>query len=207
MIRVRSRIPIAAAIVAVAVVAATGAAMRPFSPAPPAGVADYSRIDSEIVVNASAADAWKCWSTTEGAQSFFAPKCQIEPHPGGAFEIWFMPTAPAGQRGAEDLKVLSALPGEMISFEWSAPPKFAHARPQKTWVVVTFHPLDDSHTRVRLVHLGWDEMKAKNPDHVSEWNEVRGYFENAWPMVLGWMKRRFDEGPRFDAKGAVLWKE
>jgi hypothetical protein len=103
--------------------------------------------------------------------------------------------------------VLSVLPGEMFSYEWSAPPQFAHARPQRTWVVLTFHAVDATHTRLRLVHLGWDEMKAKNPDHAEEWDKVREYFQKAWPYVLGNLQRRFDEGPRWDAQGKSLWKE
>ena len=167
---------------------------------------EYSRIEVMETVAAPLADAWRSWSTSAGAMEFFAPHAEIEPHPGGPFEIWFMPDAPAGQRGAEGLKVLSVLPGEMISFEWNAPPKFAHARPQKTWVVVTFQSIDANHTRVRLVHLGWDEMKAKNPDHIAEWDQVTAYFEAAWPKVLGWMKQRFEEGPRWSADGQPLWK-
>src|SRR4029450_2814801 len=116
---------------------------------------EYSRIEVMETVAAPLADAWRCWSTTPGPLDFFPPRPEIEPHPGGPFEIWFMPANPPGQRGAEGLKVLSVLPGEMISFEWNAPPKFEHARPQKTWVVVTFHSVDAAHTRVRLVHLGW----------------------------------------------------
>lgn len=169
-------------------------------------VREYSKIEVEQVVAAPVADAWRCWSTSAGAMTFFAPHAEIEAHPGGPFEIWFMPSNPPGQRGAEDLKVLSVLPGEMISFEWNAPPQFAHARPQKTWVVVTFDSIDADHTRVRLVHLGWDEMKSKNPDHSAEWDQVKAYFEAAWPRVLGWMKQRFEEGPRWSAKGQPLWK-
>ena len=167
---------------------------------------EYSRIEVMETVAAPLADAWRSWSTSAGAMEFFAPHAEIEPHPGGPFEIWFMPANPPGQRGAEGLKVLSVLPGEMISFEWNAPPKFEHARPQKTWVVVTFQSIDANHTRVRLVHLGWDEMKAKNPDHIAEWDQVTAYFEAAWPKVLGWMKQRFEEGPRWSADGQPLWK-
>ena len=166
----------------------------------------YSKIEVETTIAASIAEAWACWSTSEGAMTFFAPHAEIEPHPGGPFEIWFMPSNAPGQRGAEGLKVLSVLPGEMISFEWNAPPQFAHARPQKTWVVVTFRSVDSNHTRVRLVHLGWDEMKSKNPDHVAEWDQVKAYFEAAWPKVLSWMKQRFEEGPRWSADGQPLWR-
>jgi uncharacterized protein YndB with AHSA1/START domain len=169
-------------------------------------LAEYAKVECETVVAAPLADAWSCWSTAEGAQTFFAPRAQIEPRPGGPFEIWFNPSGKPGERGAEDLHVLSALPGEMISFEWSAPPQFAHARPLRTWVVVTFNVIDDRHTRVRLVHLGFDEMKALHPEHAQEWDSVREYFAKAWPYVLASLKRRFEEGPRWDDKGAERWQ-
>ncbi len=198
------------ALIALAATMGLAASRQEAKPAPRAtgdSIRNYSKIEVDTVVAAPLADAWHCWSTTEGSQSFFAPHTEIDARPGGPFEIWFNPTGKPGERGAEDLNVLSVLPGEMISFEWNAPPKFAHARPQKTWVVVTFTPVDDQHTRVRLVHLGWDEMKAKNPDHVKEWDDVKAYFETAWPMVLGWMKTRFEKGPRWDAQGDSLWQE
>src|SRR5690242_8024887 len=68
---------------------------------------DYTKIEVETAVAAPLVDAWKCWSTTEGARSFFAPHAEIEPHPGGPFEIWFNPGGAPGERGAEGLKVLS----------------------------------------------------------------------------------------------------
>ena len=168
--------------------------------------ASSTSIDCSVIINGALDNVWRCWTTSEGAQTFFAPRCEIDPVPGGAFEVWFTPENPPGQRGAEDLRVLSVLPGEMLSFEWSAPPQFAHARPQRTWVVVTFQDLDGSRTRVRLVHLGWDEMKAKNPVHAAEWDQVREYFSKAWPYVLNSLKRRFDEGPRWDRDGQERWK-
>jgi uncharacterized protein YndB with AHSA1/START domain len=183
---------------------AAGAALRGVGAQSPDST---TKIECEMVVNASVEDVWRCWATDAGAQSFFAPKTKIEPFPGGAFDILFSPESPPGQRGAEDLHVLSVLPHEMISFEWSAPPQFAHARPQRTWVVVMLNAVDDTHTRVRLVHLGWDEMKAKNPAHAEEWEKVREYFSQAWPYVLNSLKRRFDEGPRWDGDGKLLWKQ
>ncbi|HVP73732.1 MAG TPA: hypothetical protein VMS30_08340, partial [Phycisphaerales bacterium] len=60
---------------------------------------EYSRIEVMETVAAPLADAWRSWSTSAGAMEFFAPHAEIEPHPGGPFEIWFMPANPPGQRG------------------------------------------------------------------------------------------------------------
>src|SRR5688572_2425944 len=96
---------------------------------------DDGRLEFEAIVNAPVNEVWKAWTTNEGVQTFFAPKANIDLRPGGSYEILFMPNSPAGQRGAEDLHVLSFLPEQMLSFEWSAPPQLAHARPERNWVV------------------------------------------------------------------------
>jgi len=37
------------------------------------------------VINAPVADVWKAWTTTDGIESFFAPKAvKVVPEPGGA---------------------------------------------------------------------------------------------------------------------------
>lgn len=144
----------------------------------------------EVVVGAPRADVWRAWTTVAGAVSFFAPSAHIELEPGGAFEIYFDPDAAPGSRGSEGMRVLSYLPGEMLSFEWNAPPRFAEARAghERTWVVVR---LDDEPetgaTRVRLAHLGWRSG--------GQWEQVREYFERAWDTVLARLVRRFVSGP------------
>lgn len=159
----------------------------------------------ERTVNAPVEAVWRAWTTNEGAQEFFARKTNIELRIGGPYEILFLPENPPGQRGAENLEILSYLPMEMLSIQWDAPPQFSHARGERTWVVIMLEPVDASRTRVRLTHLGWDEMKAIHPDHAEEWDAVRTYFENAWPSVLRALDRRFIDGPRWDANGSPRW--
>ncbi len=163
--------------------------------APPAPLAqELGPIELEVVVPAARAEVWKAWTTNEGAQSFFAPKTNIELRPGGAYEILFMPEKPKGERGAEDLKVLSYLPLEMLSFEWNAPPKFTRARPQRTWLVLRFDDAGPERTRLRLAHTGFAERADAKSDERDEWVQVRAYFATTWPYVLGKLHKRFPEG-------------
>ena len=67
-----------------------------------------------------------------------------------------------------------------------APPQWPEIRKERT-VVVQFHDLDKSGTRVTLTHLGFGEGKG--------WEEVHQYFTEAWPVVLGRLKDRFVNGP------------
>jgi hypothetical protein len=78
----------------------------------------------------------------------------------------------------------------MLSFDWNAPPKFEHARSKRTWVVIHLEELAPARTRVRIDHLGFVEQAAENGEHRAEWEEVRGYFQQAWNKVLDAVKAR-----------------
>jgi uncharacterized protein YndB with AHSA1/START domain len=144
-------------------------------------------IDKEVVVNATLDQAWDAWTTREGITSFFAPDARIEPRVGGAFQIYIDPGAPAGQRGADEMRFLALQPKKMQSFDWNAPPHLAEARAQRTFVVVRFEPVGASQTRVSLHHTGWGDG--------GQWDQAYAYFDRVWPSVLANLKKRFDSGP------------
>ena len=145
-------------------------------------------IDKSIDVAATLDQAWDAWTTREGIVSFFAPDAKVEPRVGGAFQIYFDPTAPPGSKGADEMRFLALQPKKMISFDWNAPPHLAEARAQRTFVVVRFEPLTDKTTRVTLHHSGWGDG--------GQWDQAYTYFDRAWSGVLGNLKKRFDSGPQ-----------
>ncbi|HZN56873.1 MAG TPA: SRPBCC domain-containing protein [Planctomycetota bacterium] len=150
-------------------------------------------VDVDALVAAPREDVYRAYTTSEGWKAFFGADSQIEARPGGRFEIYFQPTAAAGQRGSEGCKVLSLLPGEMFSHTWNAPPKFPNARERPTWVVVEFEAVQAKLTRVRIRHLGFDEAAAADPPHAAELQETRKYFQSAWPKVLTALRDHFDK--------------
>ena len=158
---------------------------------------DRHRIEVETVVNASLEDVWQAWTTNEGTQSFFSKKTNVKLEIGGPFELFFDTAKPEGSQGSENCRFLSYIPMEMLSFSWNAPPKFEHARGRHTWVVIRFEQLGPRQVKVKLTHLGWDEMKSAHPNHADEWDQVYDYFAKAWPYVLENLKKRFDDGPRW----------
>jgi uncharacterized protein YndB with AHSA1/START domain len=145
-------------------------------------------IEKSVLVNAALDDVWQAWTTREGIVSFFAPDAKVEPRVGGAFEIYIDPGAPAGLKGADDMRFLALQPKQMISFDWNAPPHLAEARRQRTFVIVRFAPVGDKSTQVSLHHTGWGSG--------GEWDKAYDYFDKAWGGVLGNLQKRFDQGPQ-----------
>ena len=145
-------------------------------------------IDKEIVVPASLDQAWAAWTTREGIVSFFAPDAEIDPRVGGAFHIHIDPTAPAGQKGADDMRFMALQPRQMLSFDWNAPPSLPEARAQRTFVILRFEAVSANETRVTLHHVGWGQG--------GQWDATYAYFDKAWGNVLGNLKKRFETGPK-----------
>jgi uncharacterized protein YndB with AHSA1/START domain len=145
-------------------------------------------LEKEVVINATLEQAWLAWTTREGIVSFFAPDAEIDARVGGAFHIHIDPGAPAGSKGADDMRFMALQPQKMISFDWNAPPSLPQARAQRTFVVVRFMAVDDKTTRVSLHHTGWGEG--------GEWDKAYAYLDRAWGGVLGNLKTRFEQGPK-----------
>ncbi len=145
-----------------------------------------------VVVPAPVNDVWKAWTTPEGVKTFFAPEASLELAVGGNYEMYFDPKQPKGLRGGEGCKILSFVPDEMLSFTWNAPPSIPEVRKERTWVVLTFQPVEENKTQVSLIHLGWQAGE--------EWQKALKYFDRAWEMVLGRLQYRFQKGP-------INWKK
>jgi uncharacterized protein YndB with AHSA1/START domain len=145
-------------------------------------------IEGEVTVPAGLEPVWRAWTCSEEAETFFAPRCTIDPRPGGKYEMLFDSDAAPGKHGSEGMTVLAIQPRKMLSFTWNAPPEFPGARGQMTHVTVRFIPLDPDHTRVFLRHDGWGEG--------GEWDAAFEYFVRAWKrIVLPRLKYRFANGP------------
>ncbi len=150
--------------------------------------AQERQIRVSVTVPAPVAQCWALWTTDEGVRSFFAPSSHIELRVDGPYEIFFMPTAPPGQRGADDMRLLAVEPLRRIAFTWNAPATLPSIRAQRTVVSVEFTPETASSTRVTLRHFGW----GSGP----EWDEAIKYFETAWNgFVMPAFAYRVQRGP------------
>jgi uncharacterized protein YndB with AHSA1/START domain len=146
-------------------------------------------IEHERIVELPRQRVWELLESSAGWKRWLGVESKIEMTPGGAFEIYFGSEAPEGQRGSEGCKVLSYVPGRMLSYSWNANPMHAHARTRHTWVVIELADAGAAATRVTLRHMGFAEQAKQNPEHEAEWKEVRAYFQSAWGRVLDEMTR------------------
>jgi len=143
-------------------------------------------IVKEAKVNAAADEAWSCWTSSEGMAQWWATDSRIELRPGGFFELYFLADAPDGSKGSDGCRILSYLPGRMLSFTWNSPPHLPTTRQRHTWVVIEFTP-EDRGTRVRLSHIGWPEQGWDD----AEWQQTFDYFDRAWGSVIERFEKHF----------------
>ena len=82
------------------------------SPTTETGLGRWVRV--EATVKAPVVEVWRVFTTSEGAEEFFAQKANIRLAIGGPYEIQFDPKNE--QSGTKGLKILSYAPEEMILF-------------------------------------------------------------------------------------------
>ncbi|MGQ0642403.1 MAG: SRPBCC family protein [Gemmatimonadaceae bacterium] len=146
------------------------------------------QIRLEVVVPARPAVVWALWTTSEGVKSFFAPASNIDLRVDGLYEIFFMPSAPTGLKGADGMRLLVVEPYQRLAFTWNAPPDLPEVRAQRTVVIVDLKPVGRDSTAVVLRHLGW----GTGP----KWDAALAYFDDAWKdAVLPFLKYRIERGP------------
>lgn len=148
-------------------------------------------IECTIVIPAMPDEVWKCWTTSAGVKSFLTD-AKVELKIGGAYEFYFRPDGPLGQRGSEGCKVLSFEPPRMLSFSWNAPPDMPYARVHPNWVVLHIDPAGPHGSKVTLRHMGFAELAAASPEHAAEFRQAREHFVKAWPMVLAALRNKFE---------------
>jgi uncharacterized protein YndB with AHSA1/START domain len=139
----------------------------------------------EATIKAPISEVWRVWTTSQGAEEFFAEKANIGLTIGGPYEIQFDPKDE--RSGTKGLKVLSYAPEEMISFQWNAPPEYPEVRNGGTWVVVQMRPEGADQTRLTVTHLGWKQGL--------EWDRAYVHFTQGWGDLVKRLEQRFTDGP------------
>jgi len=180
---------------AVVTVSPTAAQKKPSMKTAETGSARWVR--AEATVRAPVAEVWRVWTTSEGAEEFFAEKANIRLGIGEPYEIQFDPKDE--RSGTKGLKILSYAPEEMISFQWNAPPEMPEVRNGGTWVVVQMRPDGTDRTRVTVTHYGWKDG--------AEWDRAFVHFTRGWGDLMKRLERRFTDGSIDWNKERMMYQE
>jgi uncharacterized protein YndB with AHSA1/START domain len=136
-------------------------------------------IHVQAVLRTSAAEGFRHFTDPELLASWLGDRAEVEPVPGGKYEIhWASPPAPPN-RGTTGCRVTVLVPEKLLGFDWIGPDMYErsmNASDPWTHVTVTFAPRGETETEVHLVHSGWGNS--------SEWEEARRWFEQAWSGAL-----------------------
>ena len=151
----------------------------------------------EATIDAPVSEVWRLWTTSQGAEEFFAQKANIQLAIGGPYEIQFDPKDETS--GTKGLKILSYAPGEMISFQWNAPTEFPEVRKGGTWVVVQMRPEGVDKTYVIVSHLGFKQGP--------EWDRAYDHFVQGWGDLMKRLERRVTGGPIDWNKERMMYQE
>lgn len=143
----------------------------------------------EAVVPAPVADVWALWSTTEGLSSWVAPVAAIDLRIGGLWEASYNPASKIGDPGNIQNRILSFVPGRMISIQVAqTPPGFAHVdHVKRLWTVIELEPEGRARTRVRVTMLGY----RAGP----EFDALHADFDRGNAFTLRTLERRIATGP------------
>jgi uncharacterized protein YndB with AHSA1/START domain len=148
-------------------------------------------------IQAPVSEVWRAWTTSQGAEEFFAQKANIQLAIGGSYEIQF--DLKDERSGTKGLKILSYSPEEMISFQWNAPPEYPEVRNGGAWVVVLIRPEGADRTHVTVEHLGWKEGPG--------WDQAYEHFVRGWGDLMKRLERRFTDGPIDWNKKRMMYQE
>lgn len=144
-------------------------------------------ISLEVTVEASPAEVYRLWTTSEGVKKFIAPAAEIDPVVGGRYQVAFDPASdPDGKAyGTYACKILRLEPNHLVAFEWTFPPLGAelNTQPFPTWVEVRIDPVpgQPGQSVVHLQHFGFP--------HSEKWDKAFAVFRDRnWPHVLATLK-------------------
>jgi uncharacterized protein YndB with AHSA1/START domain len=154
----------------------------------PAPEVPYRTIKREFEVNAPRHEAFRALGSAEGLSTWMAPGADVELKVGGAYEVYFNPSAEPGKRGMEDTKVLTFLEDELLSYRGSAPGKYPNVRRNGPWAIYWFEDLLGNRTKVRVTYVGW-ELRNEEYDGAYEHGQM------AADYVMNKLRERFEKGP------------
>jgi uncharacterized protein YndB with AHSA1/START domain len=141
------------------------------------------------VIEASIADVWRAFATSEGMREWMTPHAEIELRLGGVRRANYNAHGRLGDPDTIESTVLAYEPLRMLATRVAKPPAgfpFPRAVLQM-WSVLYLDPIGIRNTRVRVVTLGFDTTE--------ESQKMRAFFERGNAAELAKLQKFFAEKP------------
>ena len=141
------------------------------------------------VIEASIADVWRAFATSEGMREWVAPHAAIELRLGGARRVNYNAKGRLGDPETIESTVLAYEPLRMLATRVAKPPAgfpFPRAVLQM-WSILYLDAIGLRNTRVRVVTLGFDATE--------ESQKMRAFFERGNAAELAKLQKYFAEKP------------
>jgi uncharacterized protein YndB with AHSA1/START domain len=154
-----------------------------------AGAQDVSPLVHTGVIEASIADVWRVWTTSDGLREWIAPHAEIDLRLGGFMRTNYNAKGRLGDPGTIENTVLAYEPMRMLAMRVAKPPAgfpFPNAV-QKMWSILYLDPIGIRNTRVRAVTLGFDASE--------ESQKMRAFFQRGNTAELAKLQKYFAEKP------------
>ena len=139
----------------------------------------------EGVVAAPLDAVWAAWTTSDGLRSWLAPHAEIDLRIGGLMRANYSAQGALGDPQTIENTILSFEPKKMISIRVT---KFPNGFPfpnaiGEMWTVMYFESVDQDHTRIRVVGLGFRAGE--------ESQKMRAFFERGNATTVEQLQRHF----------------
>lgn len=130
-------------------------------------------VEKELFIAAAPERVYDAFTTREGLETWFVTRAEIDPRPGGTFNLWWQENHVPGQIVALD-------PPRQMVFTWDDGPQYG-----VTTCTVDFIPESDG-TRVRLIHTGFGMGE--------NWDSLYDGVNGGWVEELGNLKHWLETG-------------
>ena len=141
------------------------------------------------IVDATLAEVWAAWNTTEGLKSWLAPHAEIDLRIGGLMRTNYNPEGLLGDEQTIENIVLSYEPMGMLSIKVKKTPAgfpFPNAI-QNMWTNMYFEPAGPDQTHIRIVGLGFESNE--------ESQRMRAFFDEGNAITLKQLQTHFAAAP------------
>lgn len=144
-------------------------------------------ITIEVTIETPVEKVFNAWIDPELLTSWLTRQARVEPHRGGAYELFWEPENP-GRNSTQGCRIQDFRRNQSISFNWKGSDEYAEIMGAATVVTITLQKVEEG-TLLRFSHRGWGAGKA--------WEKARAWQAEAWRSAIENLKNLLENTDRF----------